>query len=167
MYQRLVDLAIPEVLTVAQDDPVATIQTRLSNSAAPLAVVVDDTGRRIAAVDERGQHPLVEAWSDTPVEAIRQNSDALHVLETGTPGILLLDDEGKPVSSVARPVILQALAATGPGAAILGDVLLPGLPPASIRAIVCRRCGFTNQLGVVVRGRTPCQNPTPPRHAIP
>ena len=166
MYQRLGDLAVGEVVTVTGGDPAETILDRLSSSAASFAVVVENE-RRIAAADEHGRHPLVEVSSDIPVRAILGDSDALRALEEGSPGILLLDGRGEPTASVDRFVVLQALTATGSQAGTLGDVMLPGLPPSSLRAFVCGRCGFTNHLGVVVRGRTQCQNPATPRHAIP
>lgn len=167
MTEKLLrDFAVPEVLVAASEDPLDDVRRRVERSDVPLAVVVDDEGRRVHAADEHGRQVLIEAWHDTPMDALGHDAETLEALAGGAPGIVLLGDDGKPAATVPTSAIARFVASMNSAAATMGDVLLPGDPPEGQRGFRCRTCGYLNRIAIVMRNVTSCRNPHWPPHVI-
>lgn len=158
MAGRLSEYAVNAVPIVTEDDPDNDVRERVASSDAPLAIVVDAHGRRIASADGNGRYELVEAFQDTPIDVFARNPEAIEALRAGAPGVVLLDEDRRPISTVPASAILAYL-----GSAAVGiDPLIPGGPTTPNRVYTCGLCGFSNNVGVVVPGRTQCENSNPP-----
>lgn len=165
MAEHLSEYAVDDVPIVAESEPDDVVRERVANSDAPLAIVLDADGQRVASVDETGRYDLIEAFQDTPIDVFARNPEALEALRGGAPGVVLLDEDNQPVSTVPTSAIMAYVASAAVGI----DPLIPGGPTTPNRSYICELCGRCNTVGVVVRGRTRCANSDPPYgpHAIP
>src|SRR3954453_14444953 len=148
------EFAVGDVPVVQEGDPLDEARRRVADAPAPFAVVVDREGRRVGSVDERGRHALIEAWHDTPIEALALDPEALEALDGGVPGIAILDDAANVISVVPTSAVAHYLASRGPSSKLMQDILIGGDIDLPEREYTCGFCGYKNRIGIVRRGFT-------------
>lgn len=110
-------------------------------------VLVDSAGATAGLVGHGGPGPAVVVPAEAPVPSVLACEDVLDALLDGVDGLVLIDDDARPLGVVPMEAIRTELAASlaDPHTLAPGDLTgrTRGLPPP-VR-ILCLTCGVANE----------------------
>lgn len=135
------------------------------------AVAVDSEGRVSRAWSGGSGEMAIVAGVDTPVADIAGSSTLHRELIRGTAAIVVLSRD-RPAGIISAEHFTAHLAtgrgqlAAKSGDTAAGDSVLEGGYRQSLLVVICKVCGWRNELRSWVDGVTRCASPAPPSHVL-
>jgi hypothetical protein len=131
--------------------------TPLEHVAADL--IFDDDHRTLAVAEGGHRWAVLQASPDTTLGELLNDLTIVEQLQAGNPGVVVVDNDGRPAGIVTRAVLLDyvrtRLRVAG---TLLGDETLLGVPKLAPLILECSTCHARNELREFVEGFTACVN---------